>query len=107
MGGDSNDLEIVRDVHLATGEVRYQVRITVDDIDVVPRSPWYTPALQEHLLLAGKQGPAAVQSALQLRPALAVWVLQVLPPALRDAVLDAAWTPDPPGGDPGGDPGAP
>lgn len=107
MGGDSNDLEVVRDIHIETGVVRYVLRITIDREDVVPESPHFTPALQRHLELAGKQGPAAVEAALQLRPDLAQWVHEVLPPDLRDAVLTKAWAPDPPGGDPSADPGPP
>lgn len=106
MGGDSNDLDITRDVHLADGSVRYQARFTLGGENIVPPSPWWTPALQRHLVLAGAEGPEAVKAVMALRPDLQLWAEQ-LPPKLRAALLAEGWTPDPVGGDPGEDPGAP
>jgi hypothetical protein len=107
MGEAAIDVEVVADLHTATGTWRYQLRATLASADIVKRSPWYTPALQEHLQLAHMEGPHAVKATLdRFRPDLLAWV-NTLPHGLPEVVLVHAWGPRRSPHGPADDPGAP
>jgi hypothetical protein len=107
MGAAAIDVEVVEDFHTATGVWRYQIRFTLAKEEAAKPSPWFTPALHEHLQLAHREGPPAIMLALeQLRPDAWAW-LSDLPPKLSDAVVVHAWGPRRSPHGPADDPGAP